>query len=163
MRLEFVKAFVEITQTVFVEALGTTVETGRVHLESAPRAENTVITLIELSGELAGKIYLHLDMPTAVSISERMVGRNNLPRTLVASCIAELTSMAVGQAISWINDQDCHIDMSPPIVTMETQLKMPTNEVETLVFPVKTGCGDAILNISVIDLNYSAADEVVKE
>jgi CheY-specific phosphatase CheX len=155
MRLEFVKAFVEITESIFVEVLGSEVVTGRISLENAPRVEGSVVTLIELNGDVMGKIFLQMEMPAAADIAKKMLARESVSRPLIASCIAELTSMAVGRAISWINDQACFIDMSPPIVTMETQWQPLSREVETLVFPLKTGCGEAILNISFVDLNYN--------
>lgn len=160
MRLEFVKAFVEITESTFVEVLGASVTTGQPSLESALRidgwADSKVVTFIELSGDVAGSIYLHMELPTAAAIAERMLQRPVKARSLIASCIAELTSMAIGRAISWINDQSCFINMGPPIVTMEVQLKRES-DVETLVFPVETACGNATLNISFVDLDLSGA------
>jgi len=155
MRLEFVKAFLEITQSVFTEVLGSEVVTGRLSLESSPYVGGTVVTFIELSGDVLGRILLHMEMPAAISIAERMLGRKGVSRPLIASCIAELTSMAVGRAISWINDNSVLIDMSPPIVTIDAKWDSPSSEVETLVFPLQTACGDAILDISFVDLNYS--------
>ncbi|MBL8195524.1 MAG: hypothetical protein JNM06_17165, partial [Blastocatellia bacterium] len=59
--------------------------------------------------------------------------------------------MAVGRAISWINDQNWNIGITPPIVIMETPLQVATQQVETLVFPLNTPCGEVTLNITVVD------------
>src|SRR5262249_49389682 len=138
MRLEFVKAFVELTESVFFETLGDKVITSKLSLESSPRVEGSVATIIELSGNVRGKIILGMNMPTAIAIAERMRGRGIPSRPLIASCMAELTSMAVGRAISWINDHDCYVQISPPIVAMEVRLQLTFENVETLVFPLKT-------------------------
>jgi CheY-specific phosphatase CheX len=156
MRLEFVKAFVEITQDIFVEVLGNGVVPGKLSLESGPRTEGNVVTLIDLSGEVIGKILLHMELSTARAIAKRMTGHEVNSRPMIASCIAELAGMAIGRAISWINDQSCYIQMSPPIVTMEALLAPLSTEVETLVFPVNTACGETVLNISVVDSQLSA-------
>ena len=158
MRLEFVKAFVDITQSIFVEALSTEVITGRLSLESSPRAEGTVVTLIELSGDVLGRVIMHMEMATAIAIAERMTGRSEISCSLITSCIAELAGMAIGRTVSWINDRSYNIQMSPPVVAINSQLQPLPNEVETLVFPLKMEYGDTIINASFIDLNYSAAD-----
>ena len=154
MRLEFVKAFVEITQSIFVEVLGTEVETGKLSLESSPRVEGSVVTLIELRGDVLGRILLQMDMPTAVAIAGQMVGSREPEASLVTSCIGELAGMAIGRTISWINDKAYSIQMNPPVVTINLQPQPFPEGVETLVFPLKTVCGDVILNASFIDLNY---------
>ena len=163
MRLEFVKAFVDITQSVCAEALGTDVMIGELSLESSPRIDGAVVTYIELTGDVVGKILLHMKISTAMAIAQRMLGRSSISNSLVTSSIAELTSMAIGRAISWINDQNCYVQISPPVVTIDAQSQPASIEIETLVFPLKTIYGDAILNISFVDLSYSTAGNAVEE
>ncbi len=151
MRLEFVRAFINITKEIFTEVLGAEVSTGPLALESQPRIDNSVVTLVDLGGDVLGKIILQMDFSTASSMAMCMSGRNNLSRAMVASCIAELTGMAVGRAISWINEQSWNIHMTPPIVTIETKWKFVPQQVETLIFPLKTACGEVILNVSLVD------------
>ncbi|MEW6733247.1 MAG: chemotaxis protein CheX [Acidobacteriota bacterium] len=159
MRLEFVKAFVEITQEIFSEVLSDhKVATGQLSLEWAPRVEGAVVTYIELSGDLLGKILLYMEYQTASAIATRMLGKSLPSQQLVASCIAELAGMAVGRVISWINDKACHIQMSPPIITIDTRVQAPSEGVETLIFPIQTTCGEATLNVSFVDLDYSAEE-----
>lgn len=151
MRLEFVKAFINITKEIFAEVLGSQVTTGPLSLLSQPRVDSKVVTLVDLEGDVVGKIILQMDFSTAVAMAQRMTNRNNSPRPLIASCIAELTGMAVGRAISWINDQSWNIHMTAPIVTMETEWKISPRQVETLVFPLRTPCGEVVLSITLVD------------
>lgn len=152
MRLEFVKAFVQITKEIFSEVLDSNVATGPLSLANTPnKVQGKVITLVDLGGDILGKIILQMDLNTAIKMSEKMMGKTTFPKTMVASCIAELTGMAVGRAISWINDQDWNIGITPPIVIMETPLQVATEQVETLVFPLNTSCGEVTLNITVVD------------
>lgn len=154
MRLEFVKAFVEITEAIFVEVLGEGVVAGEISLTKSAQVDAKVIVYIELKGDVGGRIHLQMDLPTATAIARKMSGREAVSRAFVASCIAELAGMTIGRAISWINDRAYAIDMSPPIVVMETKLERPVN-VETLVFPIVTPYGEAVLNISIVDLSYN--------
>jgi CheY-specific phosphatase CheX len=163
MRLEFVKAFVDITQSVCSEVLGADVLIGELSLESSPRIEGTMVTIIELSGDAMGRILLQMNIPTAMAIAERMTGRNSLSHSLVSSCVAELTGMAIGRAISWINDQKCYIQISPPVVSIGAYMQPPSGEVETLVFPLRTEYGEAVLNISFVDISYGASINLVEE
>lgn len=151
MRLEFVKAFINITKEIFTEVLGLDVATGPLTLERQPRVDSRVVTFVDLGGDVLGKIILQMDFSTATSMTRRMRGQNNSSKAMVASSIAELTGMAVGRAISWINDQAWNIHMTPPIVTVETKYKLAPQEVETLVFSLKTACGEVILNVSLVD------------
>ncbi len=151
MRLEFVKAFISITKEIFAEVLGSQVTTGPLTLLSQPRVDSKVVTLVDLEGDVTGKIILQMDFSTAVAMAERMTKKKNSSRALIASCIAELTGMTVGRAISWINDQSWNIHMTAPIVTMETEWKVSPKQVETLVFPLRTPCGEVVLNITLVD------------
>lgn len=151
MRLEFVKAFINITKEIFTEVLDLDVAAGPLTLERQPRIDSRVVTFIDLGGDVLGKIILQMDFSTAISMAKRMTGQNNSSKAMVASCVAELTGMAVGRAISWINDQCWNIHMTPPIVTIEAKYKLPRQEVETLVFSLKTACGEVMLNVSLVD------------
>jgi CheY-specific phosphatase CheX len=151
MRLEFVKAFVNITKEIFIDVLESEVTTGSLTLESQPRVDSKVVTLVDLSGDVIGKIILQMDYSTANSMTLFMSKRQNPSKAMVASCIAELTGMAIGRAISWINDQSWNINMTPPIVTIETKWKLAPQEIETLVFSLKTSCGEVMLNVSLVE------------
>ncbi len=161
MRLEFVKAFTEITQSVFIEALSDNeVFTGQPCLTNTPHLQNTVVATIELTGDLSGKIFLQMERSTAIAIGERMLGSTKSSGTLITSCIGELTSMVVGRTISWINDQTYQINMSPPVITLDSTTLAPMHELETLIIDIKTPQGKTVLNVCFLDAGYNATNKV---
>ena len=71
----------------------------------------------------------------------------------VAVSGAELASMAIGQAISRINDNGTALKMSPPIVITGANLVSYDQCFETLVAPISTAYGEVRMNITIQDLN----------
>ena len=72
---------------------------------------------------------------------------------LVRSTIAELASMAIGQAISRINDSGAKLTMSPPTVITGANLVSYDQCFETLVTPIATEYGEVRMNITIQELN----------
>jgi CheY-specific phosphatase CheX len=72
---------------------------------------------------------------------------------LVRSSIAELASMAIGRAISKINDGGTRLRMSPPTVITGANLVSYDQCFETLVAPFTTAYGEVRVNITIQDLD----------
>jgi CheY-specific phosphatase CheX len=61
--------------------------------------------------------------------------------------------MAIGRAISRINDDGTRLGMSPPTVITGENLFSNGDCLETLVAPLKTECGEVRLNVTIEDLS----------
>lgn len=154
MRLDFVRTFVDSTVELFGEVLGPVVEVGDIGMQPGPIAESEIMTVIGIAGEAQGRVILDMDVITAIHLTGRMVGEPPPGLTpLVRSSIAELASMAIGRAISRINDDGARLGMSPPTVITGKNLVSYEDCFETLVAPLKTVCGEVRLNVMIEDLS----------
>ncbi len=154
MRLDFVRIFVDSTTDLFQEVVGPVASVNSLSVKSSPVAGRDVLTIIGLVGESEGRVIFDMDLFTAVQLAGCMLGEPSPGMTpLVRSSIAELASMAIGQAISRINDNGIHLSMSPPIVITGTNLVSYDKCFETLVAPITTAYGEVRMNITIQDLN----------
>jgi len=154
MRLDFVKIFVDSTTQLFQQMLGPAVNVSSMAVKPSPVAGSDVMTIIGLTGESQGRVIFDMDTFTAMQVAGCMLGKpTNEMTPLAQSTIAELASMAIGQAISRINDNGTRLTMSPPTVITGTGLVSYDQCFETLVAPIATGYGEVRMNITIQDLN----------
>jgi len=154
MRLDFVRMFIDSTTELFQQVLGPAIDVKSVSVKPSPVAGRDVLTIIGLSGESEGRVIFDMDVLTACELAGCMMGEMSPGLTpLVRSSIAELASMAIGQAISRINDSGAKITMSPPIVITGANLVSYDQCFETLVAPIATAYGEVRMNITIQDLS----------
>lgn len=154
MRLDFVKIFVDSTILLFKELVGPSVDVSSISMKASPVAGREVMAIIGLAGEAQGRVIFDMDLFTAVQLAGHMIGEPSPGLTpLVRSSIAELASMAIGSAISKINDQGTRLRMSPPTVITGANLVTYDQCFETLVAPITTAYGEVRVNITIQDLD----------
>jgi chemotaxis protein CheX len=154
MRLDFVKMFVDSTTSLFKELVGPTVDVPSITMKPSPVAGREVMAIIGLAGDAQGRVIFDMDMFTAVQLAGHLLGEPSPGMTpLVRSSIAELASMAIGRAISEINDCGTKLRMSPPTVITGANLVSYDQCFETLVAPINTAYGEVRVNITIQDLD----------
>ena len=153
MRVDFVKLFVDSTSGLLEEVLGERVEVSAVAMKAGPVTGRDVMVVIRLAGEAHGQVVFDMDAPTAVGMAGHLIGEESRGITpLVQSLIAELASMAIGRAISRINDRGARLKMTPPTVMAAADLDANDPPLETLVAPISTASGEVRMNVTVRDL-----------
>lgn len=154
MRLDFVRIFVDSTTELFQTVVGPAVTVHSIAVKPSPVAGSEVMAIIGLSGESQGRVIFDMDMFTAVQLAGCMLGEPSPGMTpLVRSSIAELASMAIGGAISRINNNGTRLSMTPPTVVTGANLVSYDQCFETLVAPITTAFGEVRMNITIQDLN----------
>ena len=147
MRLDFVKIFVDSTILLFKELVGPSVDVPSISMKASPVAGREVMAIIGLAGEAQGRVIFDMDLFAAVQLAGHMIGEPSPGLTpLVRSSIAELASMAIGSAISKINDQGTRLRMTPPTVITGANLVTYDQCFETLVAPITTAYGEVRVN-----------------
>jgi chemotaxis protein CheX len=153
MRLYFVRKFLDCTSDLFGQVVGPPVEVKSVAMKPSPVASREVMAIIGLMGDAQGRVIFDMDMFTAVQLAGCMLGEPSPGMTpLVRSSIAELASMAIGKAISDINDGGYSLRMSPPTVITGSNLVSYDQYFETLVAPISTMYGEVRVNVTIQDL-----------
>lgn len=154
MRLDFVKIFIETTTEMLSQMIGPAVDVSAMAMSPTPVAGREVMSVIGLTGDVEGRVIFDMDLLTAVQVAGCLVGEPSPGMTpMVRSSIAELSSMAIGRAISRINDEGTKIRMSPPTVITGTNLVSHDQCFETLIAPITTAYGEVRVNITIRDLN----------
>jgi chemotaxis protein CheX len=154
MRLDFVKTFIDCTSQLFQELIGSSVDVNSMSMRPSPVAGREVMAIIGLTGKAQGRVIFDMDLFTAVQLAGHMLGEPSPGMTpLVRSCIAELASMAIGRAISQINDEGIELSMSPPTIITGSNLVSFDQCFETLVAPLATAYGEVRINITIQDLD----------
>lgn len=154
MRLDFVRTFIDCTSQIFRELIGPSVDVDSVSMEPSPVAGREVMAIIGLTGEAQGRVIFDMDLLTAVRLAGHMLGEPSPGLTpLVRSSIAELASMAIGRAISRINDGGTRLSMSAPTIITGSNLVTFDQCLETLVAPLATAYGEVRINITMQDLD----------
>jgi chemotaxis protein CheX len=154
MRLDFVKIFVDSTGGLIGELIGPTVGVDSITMSPSPVAGREVMAIIGLTGEAQGRVIFDMDLFTAVQLAGQMLGEPSPGMTpLVRSSIAELASMAIGRAISQINDKGTRLSMSPPTIITGSNLISFDQCFETLVAPISTPFGEVRMNITMQHLD----------
>lgn len=152
MRLEFVKIFVDSTVQLLAQLIGSEVRIDSVAMRPSPVAGSDVMAIIGLAGESHGRVIFDMDSLTAIKLANQLIGEPAPGMTpLVRSSIAELASMAIGRAVSRINDAGTRLCMSPPTVITGANLTSYDQCLETLVVPMMTPCGEVRMNITIQD------------
>ncbi len=154
MRLDFVKLFVNSTSQIFEELIGNGISVKRVTMMATPVGGQEVMVVIGVGGEAQGRVILDMELITAVHLAAHMIGEASSGMTpLVRSSIAELASMAIGRAISRINNSGTKLSMTPPTVITGSNLASFDQSIETLVAPIVTEYGEVRVNVTLQDLN----------
>lgn len=154
MRLDFVKIFIDSTTMLFGQLIGSDVDVSSIRMNPVPDAGRDVMAIICLTGDIQGRVIIDMDLFTAVHLAGCMVGESSPGMTpLVRSTIAELASIAIGHAISKINDKGTRVGMSPPTVISGSNLVSYDQSFETLVAPIRTAYGEVCVNVTMQDLN----------
>lgn len=154
MRLDFVKILIDSTAGLFREVAGPVAEVSSMAMKASPVAGRDVLAIIGLTGEAQGRVLFDMDLFTAVQLAGSMLGEPAPGLTpLVRSTIAELASMAIGRAISRVNDEGIRLRMSPPTIITGSNLVSYDQCLETLVAPISTAYGEVRMNITIQDLD----------
>jgi chemotaxis protein CheX len=154
MRLDFVRTFIDCTSQLFRELIGPSVDVNSMSMKPSPVAGREVMAIIGLTGEAQGRVIFDMDLFTAVQLAGHMLGEPSPGMTpLVRSSIAELASMAIGRAISRINDEGTRLSMSAPTIITGSNLVSFDQCLETLVAPLATAYGEVRINITMQDLD----------
>lgn len=148
------KIFVDSTSLLFKELVGPSVDVPSISMKASPVAGREVMAIIGLAGEAQGRVIFDMDLFTAVQLAGHLMGEPSPGLTpLVRSSIAELASMAIGRAISKINDEGTRLRMSPPTVITGANLVSYDQCFETLVAPITTAYGEVRVNVTIQDLD----------
>ncbi len=108
-----------------------------------------VAAMIELSGDIEGRIIFDLAPKTAARVASHFAGME-LPESdeLVREAVCELANQVIGNAVATLNDQGFHFRVHPPALHTSEQGAKSTEDTEALVLCFDTSDGSVFMNIA---------------
>lgn len=157
MKMELIQPFINAADAVLSQGLESPMAIENLTMEEEAYRRKGVAAMVELSGEIEGRIIFDLAPTTAARVASHFAGRE-LPESdeLVREAVCELANQVIGNAIATLNDQGFHFRVHPPILHTSEHGAKSTEDTEALVLCFGTSSGNVYMNIA---LRYQAARE----
>lgn len=150
MDAAIINPFIAAALDVLRGEVGGPVSRGSLRLENSPLVSADVSVLIALEGQVRGFVLVDMSATTALRVASQMVGDEiAVLDDLSRSALAELTNVVSGRASIDLEKigRPCNIG-TPNVVTGMGTVISPTN-VQRVVVPLATPCGDIQLHLAV--------------
>jgi chemotaxis protein CheX len=149
MKMELIQPFINSADAVLAESLQCATQIGDVTMEEDTYRRKGVAALVEITGDIEGRIVLDTNSDTAMHIAKHLAGGNVEPSAdVVSETMCELANMVIGNAITSLNDQGFHFKIAPPRVHTSEEGFSGNEETEALVMCFETSKGTVFMNIA---------------
>lgn len=149
MRMDLIQPFINAADAVFAESLQSPTKIGDLTMDEEAYRRKGVAALIEIKGDIEGRIILDLSTEVALKVAAILTGGEvvNNEQT-VRETVCELANMVIGNSVTLLNDQGYHFKVFPPEIHMNEQGLSGSHDTEAMVMAIETSCGNIYLNIA---------------
>ena len=149
MKMELIQPFINAADAVLSQGLKSPMVMGNLTMEQEAYRRRGVAALIELSGDIEGRVIFDLAPKTAAQVASHFAG-TELPESddLVREAVCELANQVIGNAVATLNDQGFHFRVHPPQLHTSEQGPTSTEDTEALVLSFETASGNVFMNIA---------------
>jgi len=149
MKMELIQPFINSADAVLAESLQCETHIGDVSMEENTYRRKGFAAIIEVVGDIEGRIILDTDPATAMHIAKHLAGTDlDASEDLARETVCELANMVIGNAVTSLNDQGFHFKISPPVVHTDEQGLGGSEDTEALVMCFETPKGSLFMNIA---------------
>jgi len=154
MKMELIQPFINAADAVLSQGLQSPMAIGNLSMEEEAYRRKGVAAVVELSGDIEGRIIFDLAPKTAARVASHFAGAE-LPESddLVREAVCELANQVIGNAVATLNDQGFHFRVHPPELHTSEDGPKSTEDTEALVLCFDTSDGQVFMNIA---LRYHA-------
>ena len=158
MKMELIQPFINAADAVLSQGLKSPMVMGNLTMEQEAYRRKGVAALIELSGDIEGRVIFDLAPKTAAQVASHFAG-TELPESddLVREAVCELANQVIGNAVATLNDQGFHFRVHPPELHTSEQGPTSTEDIEALVLCFETASGNVFMNIALRYAERAAA------
>jgi chemotaxis protein CheX len=160
MKMELIQPFINAADAVLSQGLNSPMEIGNLTMEKEAYRRRGVAAVVELSGDIEGRVIFDAALQTAAKIASQLSG-TELPESdhLVQEAMCELANQVIGNAVATLNDQGFRFRVHPPRLHTSEHGSKNTPDTEAMVLCFETSSGSVFMNIA---LRYgdSAANSV---
>jgi len=149
MKMELIQPFINAADAVLSQGLKSPMAIGNLAMEREAYRRKGVAAVVELSGDIEGRVIFDLAPKTAAEVASHFAG-TELPETdeLVREAVCELANQVIGNAVATLNDQGFHFRVHPPQLHTSDQGPTSTEDTEALVLCFETESGNVFMNIA---------------
>jgi CheY-specific phosphatase CheX len=149
MKMELIQPFINAADAVLSQGLQSPMAIENLTMEEEAYRFKGVAAMIELSGDIEGRIIFDLAPKTAARVASHFAG-TELPETdeLVREAVCELANQVIGNAVAVLNDQGFKFRVHPPLLHTAEQGPKSTEDTEALVMCFDTSDGSVFMNIA---------------
>ena len=158
MKMELIQPFINAADAVLSQGLKSPMVIGNLTMEQEAYRRKGVAAMIELSGDIEGRVIFDLAPKTAAQVASHFAG-TELPESddLVREAVCELANQVIGNAVATLNDQGFHFRVHPPQLHTSEHGPMSTEDTEALVLCFETPSGNVFMNIALRYAKKAAA------
>jgi chemotaxis protein CheX len=154
MRVQLVNCYVGAAQDVLAKETGSVVSRAGLELKKNPYTTEDVTAMVGVSGDLAGSFYLSMSETTALGLVSIMIGQaTEAFDDLAQSGIAELANVIAGNAGVALAEAGHATNITPPLLLVGSGAKLSSVEIQRLVVPLTTSCGQVQVHVALRDAN----------
>jgi len=150
MKMELLQPFINSADAVLAQTLQCATTVGDVSMEAEAYRRKGLAAIVQIRGELEGRIILDIEPRTAAKAASILTGSEvGETEDLVRETVCELANMLIGNAVTSLNDQGFHFKVAPPEVHAAEEGLGATVDTDALVMSFETPYGIAYLNLAI--------------
>lgn len=149
MKMELIQPFINAADAVLSQGLKSPMAIENLTMEEEAYRRKGVAAMVELSGDIEGRIIFDLGTKTAARVASHFAGAD-LPESdeLVREAVCELANQVIGNAVATLNDQGFHFRVHPPLLLTAQEGDKTSEDVEALMICFETSLGSVFMNVA---------------
>ena len=149
MKMELIQPFINAADAVLAETLQCNTRVGDMSMEEEAYRRKGVAAVVQVYGDIEGRVIFDIDAPTATVIASRLAGEPVQPSDqLVNETVCELANLVIGNAVTSLNDRGFRFKIRPPAMHSDDLGFTGNEETEALVMVFDTPAGNVFMNIA---------------
>ena len=149
MKMELIQPFINAADAVLAETLQCPTKIGDVAMEEEAYRRKGTAAIINIHGDIEGRVIFDLDSDTAVKVATYLAGEPVTDSAdIVKETIFELANQIIGNAVTTLNDQGFRFKIAPPELHTAELGEKSNEEQEALVMCFDTANGSVYMNVA---------------
>jgi chemotaxis protein CheX len=147
--MDLIQPFINAADAVLAETLQCPTKIGDVAMEEEAYRRKGTAAIVNIHGDIEGRVILDLDTPTAVKVASYLAGEPvTEDESIVKETIFELANQIIGNAVTTLNDQGFRFKIAPPELHSAELGEKSNEEQEALVMCFETANGSMYMNVA---------------
>lgn len=136
MSAEYINPFLMSASSIMKDMCQLDVKVGKPYIKTTEFAEESVIIMIGITGEIRGQVIIAFSLPVACDIASKMIMMQVTEMNeLSMSAISELGNMILGNAATIFSTKGIGIDITPPTLCRGS-LSITTSYAKNICVPL---------------------------